>query len=137
MTSPTKSENRSCTKAIDLRLKVLRYNLETEKDSAKSIPVSAMSPEGHDVLNHSSHQEGVAGRVDGHDTKFGTFQAEACGPAECLEEPIGTLGVEAAPGVDGETWRHYGKNLETNLQELFRRLKRRAYRAKPVRRHTS
>jgi group II intron reverse transcriptase/maturase len=41
---------------------------------------------------------------------------------------------EAAPGVDGETWRHYGQVLETNLQDLSARLKRGAYRAKPVRR---
>src|SRR5450755_2462312 len=44
------------------------------------------------------------------------------------------LKKEAAPGVDGETWRHYGEELETNLQELAERLKRGAYRAKPVRR---
>src|SRR5215470_1618961 len=41
---------------------------------------------------------------------------------------------EAAPGVDGETWRHYGEKLETNLQDLSDRLRRGAYRAKPVRR---
>ncbi len=41
---------------------------------------------------------------------------------------------EAAPGVDGETWRHYGEALEENLQDLSARLKRGAYRAKPVRR---
>jgi len=41
---------------------------------------------------------------------------------------------EAAPGVDGETWRHYGEQLETNLGDLSERLKREAYRAKPVRR---
>ena len=40
----------------------------------------------------------------------------------------------AAPGVDGETWRHYGEDLEANLQDLSERLKRGAYRAKPVRR---
>ena len=41
---------------------------------------------------------------------------------------------QAAPGVDGETWRHYGGALEDNLQDLSDRLKRGAYRAKPVRR---
>jgi group II intron reverse transcriptase/maturase len=41
---------------------------------------------------------------------------------------------EAAPGVDGETWRHYGETLEENLRELSGRVKRGAYRAKPVRR---
>jgi group II intron reverse transcriptase/maturase len=40
----------------------------------------------------------------------------------------------AAPGVDGETWRHYGEQLETNLQSLAERLKRGAYRVHPVRR---
>ncbi len=44
---------------------------------------------------------------------------------------------EAAPGVYGETWRHYGETLEDNLQDLSHRLKRGAYRAKPVRRRTS
>jgi RNA-directed DNA polymerase len=41
---------------------------------------------------------------------------------------------EAAAGVDGETWRHYGEALEENLRSLSDRLKRGAYRAKPVRR---
>jgi hypothetical protein len=41
------------------------------------------------------------------------------------------LKKEAAPGVDGETWRHYGEQLEVNLQDLSERLKRGAYRAKP------
>src|SRR5271156_3508960 len=41
---------------------------------------------------------------------------------------------EAAPGGDGETWRHYGEDLEENLHDLSHRLKRGAYRAKPVRR---
>jgi RNA-directed DNA polymerase len=41
---------------------------------------------------------------------------------------------EAAPGVDGETWRHYGEALEENLADLSGRLKRGAYRAKPVKR---
>src|ERR1700681_3864117 len=45
-----------------------------------------------------------------------------------------SLKREAAPGVDGETWRHYGEALEENLQDLADRLKRGAYRAKPVRR---
>jgi RNA-directed DNA polymerase len=44
------------------------------------------------------------------------------------------LRKEAAPGVDGETWRHYGEELDKNLQDLSERLKRGAYRAKPVRR---
>ena len=41
---------------------------------------------------------------------------------------------DAAAGVDGETWQHYGENLEANLRDLSGRLQRGAYRAKPVRR---
>jgi RNA-directed DNA polymerase len=41
---------------------------------------------------------------------------------------------EAAPGIDGETWTHYGEQLEAHLHDLAERLKRGAYRAKPVRR---
>jgi retron-type reverse transcriptase len=40
----------------------------------------------------------------------------------------------AAPGIDGETWEHYGEALEANLADLSGRLKRGAYRAKPVKR---
>ena len=36
--------------------------------------------------------------------------------------------------MDGETWRHYGEALDDKLQNLSHRLKRGAYRAKPVRR---
>ena len=53
---------------------------------------------------------------------------------ETLRKAYFSLKKEAAPGVDGETWRHYGETLEDNLQDLSHRLKRGAYRAKPVRR---
>jgi RNA-directed DNA polymerase len=41
---------------------------------------------------------------------------------------------EAAPGIDGETWQHYGEALEENLRDLSGRLARGAYRARPVKR---
>ena len=44
------------------------------------------------------------------------------------------LKKNAAPGVDRVTWQTYAGNLEKNLQDLSCRLKRGAYRAKPVRR---
>lgn len=53
---------------------------------------------------------------------------------EMLRAAYFSLKRDAAPGVDGETWRHYGETLEENLQDLAGRLKRGAYRAKPVRR---
>ena len=51
-----------------------------------------------------------------------------------LREAYFSLKQKAAPGVDGETWEHYGADLERNLKCLSERLKRGAYQAKPVRR---
>src|SRR5260370_35241857 len=52
---------------------------------------------------------------------------------ETLRMAYFCLKKEAAPGVDGETWRHYGETLEDDLQDLSHSLKRGRYRAKPVR----
>src|SRR5713226_7878915 len=49
-----------------------------------------------------------------------------------LREAYYGLKRDAAPGVDGETWREYGENLESNLEDLSARLRRGAYRAKAV-----
>ncbi len=51
-----------------------------------------------------------------------------------MREAYYGLKRDAAPGVDGETWRQYGEKLESNLADLSARLRRGAYRAKPVRR---
>ena len=51
-----------------------------------------------------------------------------------LREGYYGLKRDAAPGVDGETWREYGEELESNLEEVSGRLRRGAYRARPVRR---
>ncbi len=51
-----------------------------------------------------------------------------------LREAYESLQKKAAPGVDGETWQHYGETLEANLADLSGRLARGAYRAQAVRR---
>jgi len=53
---------------------------------------------------------------------------------EALREAFFRLNRRAAPGIDGVTWEDYRRDLETNLPDLSARLKRGAYRAKPVRR---
>ncbi len=53
---------------------------------------------------------------------------------EQLRVAYHALKRDAAPGIDGETWGHYGEALEERLADLSERLKRRAYRAKPVKR---
>jgi RNA-directed DNA polymerase len=53
---------------------------------------------------------------------------------EHLRAAYDALKRDVAPGIDGETWEHYGQALEANLADLSGRLKRGAYRAKPVKR---
>ncbi len=53
---------------------------------------------------------------------------------ERLRKSYFSLKRHAAPGVDDQTWQHYGEDLETNLRDLSNRLQRGAYRAKPVKR---
>lgn len=65
--------------------------------------------------------------------RFTTLLHHIYNPAMLRKAYFG-LKRNAAPGVDGQTWRSYGRDLEANLQDLSARLKRGAYRAKPVRR---
>lgn len=51
-----------------------------------------------------------------------------------LRQAYQALKREASPGVDGATWRSYGQALESHLKDLSERLKRGAYRARPVKR---
>ena len=51
-----------------------------------------------------------------------------------LREAYLALQRQAAPGVDGVTWQHYGQDLDANLQDVSQRLARGAYRATAVRR---
>lgn len=44
------------------------------------------------------------------------------------------LGKNKAPGVDGETWDEYGKDLDGNISDLVDRLKSKKYWPKPVKR---
>lgn len=53
---------------------------------------------------------------------------------ESLTAAYRRLKPKAAPGIDKVTKAEYGKDLETNLQDLLGRVHRGAYRAKPSRR---
>lgn len=67
------------------------------------------------------------------EVKFTTLWHHVYDPARLREAYFG-LKRQAAAGVDGETWKTYGEDLESNLADLSARLKRGAYRAKPVKR---
>jgi RNA-directed DNA polymerase len=51
-----------------------------------------------------------------------------------LAEAYNRLHKEAAPGVDGVTWRKYGENLDARLRDLQDRVHRGSYHPQPVRR---
>ena len=53
---------------------------------------------------------------------------------DLLDEVFFELEENAAPGVDGLTWRGYERDLERNLEDLHARVHRGAYRALPTRR---
>jgi RNA-directed DNA polymerase len=53
---------------------------------------------------------------------------------ELLEAAFSWLKRNAAPGIDGVTWKEYERNLEANLIDLHARVHRGAYRALPSRR---
>jgi RNA-directed DNA polymerase len=53
---------------------------------------------------------------------------------DVLRQCFYLLRKDAASGVDGVTFRSYQENLEQNLEDLVGRLKRKAYRARLVRR---
>jgi RNA-directed DNA polymerase len=53
---------------------------------------------------------------------------------ERLEAAYRAIRPGAAPGVDGVTWRDYGRDLGENLRDLHARVHRGAYRARPSRR---
>lgn len=53
---------------------------------------------------------------------------------DLLRAAFSWLKRDAAPGVDGLTWREYEQNLEVRLVELHAHVHRGAYRALPSRR---
>lgn len=53
---------------------------------------------------------------------------------ELLSAAFSWLKRDAAPGIDGMTWKEYEQDLEANLIELHARVHRGAYRALPSRR---
>ena len=65
--------------------------------------------------------------------QFTAIWHHVCG-IDRLKKAYLSVKRRGAPGVDGRTWEEYGRNLDSNLTELSGRLRRGAYRSKPVRR---
>jgi RNA-directed DNA polymerase len=106
--------------------------------------------EGRELVKGNPHQQNASrtqGRDDAHSALERIRQAAVRDKkvrftallhhiynVDALRAAYLSLKQEAAAGVEGETWRHYGEHAEENLRELAARLQRGAYRAKPVRR---
>jgi group II intron reverse transcriptase/maturase len=101
---------------------------------AKGNPPQQHAPRAQDRVGAPSALERVR-QVAGRDkqVRFTTLLHHIYN-VDHLRRAYYALKREAAPGIDGETWQHYGEALEENLRDLSGRLARGAYRAKPVKR---
>ena len=97
----------------------------------KTLEHNTLRTQGRDGVHHALERIREAAKDKG---KRFTALFHHVYSVELLRESYFDLRREAAPGIDGETWRHYGENLDEHLRDLSCRLKRGAYRARPVRR---
>jgi len=97
----------------------------------KTLEHNTLRTQGRDGVHHALERIREAAKDKG---KRFTALFHHVYSVELLRESYFDLRREAAPGIDGETWRHYGGNLDEHLRDLSCRLKRGAYRARPVRR---
>ena len=104
------------------------------RGSAKGNPgqQTRLRTQGRDGLQHALDRIRQAATREKR-LRFTTLWHHIC-HIDRLREEYFHLRPNAAPGVDGQTWEKYGEHLETNLRDLSDRLKRGAYRAKPVKR---
>jgi group II intron reverse transcriptase/maturase len=105
-----------------------------ERDLAKgnAIQQTKVRSQCREALQHALERVRQAARRDRRG-KFTTLWHHVYSVDRLREAYLG-LKRNAAAGVDGETWQRYGRGLEENLQVLSGKLKRGAYRAKPVKR---
>ena len=97
----------------------------------KALEHNMLRTQGRDGVHHALERIREAAKDKG---KRFTALFHHVYSVELLRKSYFDLRREAAPGIDGETWRHYGENLDEHLRDLSCRLKRGAYRARPVRR---
>jgi group II intron reverse transcriptase/maturase len=105
-----------------------------ERRLAKGNPRKHDRPRAQTRLDLQSALERVReAAVRDRELRFTNLWFHVC-EVERLREAYLALKRDAAPGIDGVTWREYGRSLEENLRDLSARLKSGAYRAKPVKR---
>jgi group II intron reverse transcriptase/maturase len=96
-------------------------------------PAQATSPVRTTERNWQTFLRAIAEKADNHKQhRFGDLYRRL--NRDVLRQSFFRLRKDAASGVDGVTFQQYEKNLERNLADLEGRLKRKAYRARLVRR---
>jgi RNA-directed DNA polymerase len=103
-----------------------------ERAKGNSPECNALRTQGRDGAPSALERVRQAARKD-KKQRFTALLHHIC-DVEQLRAAYLSMKKDAAAGVDGETWEHYGETREANLQDLSHRLKRGAYRARPVRR---
>jgi RNA-directed DNA polymerase len=132
---PAKPSNKGTDQRFDQRCPLSGSAERVEgRGPAKSNPQeqTTLRTQNREGVQQALARVRQAARKD-RKTRFTSLLHHIYNPARLREAYFG-LKRDAAPGVDGQTWRTYGRDLETNLQDLSARLKRGAYRAKPTRR---
>jgi RNA-directed DNA polymerase len=123
---------------------------ENPPNEVSGAPLAEEAGEGRELAEGNQRQRPrsrAQHRIDLHAKLAPVRQAAGANPAlrftslwhhvydvERLRAAYFALKEEAAAGVDGTTWGAYGARLESHLQALSERLRRGAYRAKPVKR---
>jgi hypothetical protein len=119
---------------------------------AHSIPRQGISPEAGEGANKSTQSAQATSAVRTTERDWQTFLRAITEKAykdkhhrfgdlyrwlnrDVLRRCFFRLRKDAASGVDGVTFQEYEKHLEANLDDLVGRLKRKAYRARLVRRN--
>src|SRR5579859_6186628 len=135
MDKPGKSDNRVVPKKVSNKARPSRAaeGLEGRRLAKRNTPqASALRTQGR-----ASVQAALGRILQAAEQKKGvrfTALLHHIYAIDTLRAAFYEVERDAAPGVDGETWAHYGQELEARLAELSDRLRRGAYRPQPVRR---
>src|SRR4029453_10365484 len=107
---------------------------EEGRGRAKGNPRQQTAPRAQDRVGAPSALERVRQVAKGDKQVRFTTLLHHVYNVDHLRAAYFALKRDAAPGIDAGTWENYGQALEENLADLSGRLKRGAYRAKPVKR---
>ena len=89
---------------------------------------------GHRAGKACHRRWSAYGKQQGKGRRRSSLRSSTTSASIYFEAAFFALKANAAPGVDGLTWRDYEADLERNLEDLHARVHRGAYRALPSRR---